>query len=165
MKQNAVGVWINSDKKLQELITEIESTDKPLSEKAEEGFEKLCVMYNIPRMPENVRRDEDESDDQSKDDGEQRSLFEEHAYIKFLSDGKDDPRGLVLSAAYHLLNDYQIDLSHIAKKGFGKKIPKECLIALKGDGYHGEVVFPEKEGKSWTELGCIQMTLFCNERC
>lgn len=155
--ENVIVKWINEDKKLQDMITEIELTEKSLVEKAEEGFEKLCLNYNIPRMPENLYHDD--NDESSSYEDKKRSLFEEHAYIKYLSEGKEDPRGLVLSAAYHLLNGYQIDLEQIAKRAFGKKIPKECLIALRGDGYHGEVVFPEKEGKSWTELGCVKMTL------
>ncbi|MBK7636303.1 MAG: hypothetical protein IPJ13_20080 [Saprospiraceae bacterium] len=161
MKDNAVEIWVNTDKKLQNLIMEIESTGKTLTEKAELGFERLCELYQIPRMPTdktNENLDESVSNDY---DRFERSLFEEHAYIKFLSDGTDDPRGLVLSAAYHLLNGLEIDLGYIVKKAFGKK--KECLVALRGDGYHGEVVFPEKEGKSWVELGCVMQTLYLNK--
>ena len=149
------NVWINSDKNLYQLIEDIESKDLTVIQKAELGFEKLCALYNIPRMPSDIKYPQDNGDEYI----EPRSLFEEHAYIKFLADANDDPRGLVLSAVYHILNDYQIDLRYIAKKEYGKKVPKECLIALKGEGFHGEVVFPEKEGKSWIDLGCSKMTL------
>ena len=159
MKDNAFAIWVNKDEKLQNLIMEIESTDKSLTEKAELGFEKLCELYQIPRMPsDNVNQELDDSESNEMIRSE-RSLFEEHAYIKFLSDGTDDPRGLVLSAVYHILNGLEIDLGHIVKKAFRKK--KECLVALRGEGYHGEVVFPEKEDKSWIELGCIMQTLYC----
>ena len=156
MLNNSFEKWIGSDKNLQNLITEIESKNLSIAEKAALGFEKLCELYQIPRMPSDVKNEED---NEKATEMFTRSLFEEHAYIRFLSDGSDDPRGLVLSAVFHLLNDLQIDLKNVVKKEFRKKIPSQCMVALRGDGYYGEVVFPEKEGKSWVELGCNQMTL------
>ena len=158
MTLNPIENWINEDPDLQNLISEIESTDLSLIEKAALGFEKLCVLYKIPRMPSDIEYNEDVLD--SEDEGEKRSLFEEHAYIKCLSGGIDDPRGLVLESAYHILNGYLINIAHVVKKVYGKRMPKTCLVGLKGEGFYGEVVFPEKEGKSWTELGCIKVTLF-----
>ena len=146
---NLIEKWINTDKKLYNLITEIESLDISLVEKAAIAFEKLAKLYNIPRMPEDILDDEDEN---------KRSLFEEHALIKFMADENEDPRGMVLSAAFHLLNDYRVDLFQVAEKGFGKRIPEICKIGIRGEGYYGEVVFPQKEAQSWTGLGCVVMT-------
>ena len=146
---NLIEKWINTDKKLYNLITEIEPLDISLVEKAAIAFEKLAKLYNIPRMPEDILDDEDEN---------KRSLFEEHALIKFMADENEDPRGMVLSAAFHLLNDYRVDLFQVAEKGFGKRIPENCKIGIRGEGYYGEVVFPQKETQSWTGLGCVVMT-------
>ena len=153
MKQNPVEHWINTDTKLNELIVAIESTNKTLSEKAEIAFEKLSELYGIPRMPADIQ-DEEIDDDDFDGVNDQRSLFEEHALIKYLSDENEDPRGMVLSAAFHLLNDYRVDLFEVAKKEFGENIPENCKIGIKGEGYNGEVVFPQKESISWFDLGC-----------
>lgn len=61
---------------------------------------------------------------------------------------------MVLSAAFHLLSDYRVDLFQVAEKEFGKNIPEKCRIGIKGEGYNGGVVFPQKETKSWIELRC-----------
>lgn len=153
MEENLIENWINTDKKLFNLIVEIDSTDKSLFEKAEIAFEKLSELYNIPRMPNDID-DQNFEDDEEFDGLEQRSLFEEHALIKHLAEKNEDPRGMVLSAAFHLLNNYRVDLIQVAEKEFGKRIPKNCKIAVKGEGFNGEVVFPQKESKSWFDLGC-----------
>lgn len=154
MEINPVQNWIDTDKKLREIIEEIESTEKSFSEQAELAFERLSIEYNIPRMPTDLD-DEDLSDEDEWDGvSDQRSLFQEHALIKYLADGKEDPRGMVLSAAFHLLNDYRVDLFTVAEKKFGKNIPEKCKIGIKGEGYNGEVVFPQMESKSWFDLGC-----------
>ena len=145
---NPIEKWITNDQRLDALIEEIESTEKSYSEKAEMAFERLCIMYKIPRMPEDIIENED-------DVTKQRSLFEEYAIIKYLSEEDEDPRGMVLSAAWHLLNSYQIDLKEVALKEFGGNIPDRCLIGFKGNGIKGEIVFPQKENKSWFDLGCI----------
>ena len=119
MEKNLIGNWINTDQKLYNLIVEIDLTDKSLVEKAEMAFEKLSKLYNIPRMPNDI--DDDEFEDDEEFDGiEQRSLFEEHALIKYLAEENEDLRGKVLSAAFHLLNNYRVDLLQVAEKELEK---------------------------------------------
>jgi hypothetical protein len=154
MEENLVQNWIDTDKNLSNLITEIETEFNSYTEQAEVAFERLSKLYNIPRMPEDVA--EDEFEDEDKPDGvtDKRSLFEEHALIKYLADENEDPRGIVLSAAFHLLNDYRVDIFQIAEKEFGQNIPENCKIGIIGEGFYGNVFFPQKETKSWFELGC-----------
>jgi hypothetical protein len=154
MEENLVQNWIDTDKMIYDMIVEIESTGKSFPEQAELAFEKLSKLYNIPRMPNDI--DDEELEDYEELDGvtDKRSLFEEHALIKYLAEEKEDPRSLVLSAAFHLLNDYRVDLFQVAEKEFGENIPEKCKIAIKGEGFNGVVVFPQKESKSWFELGC-----------
>ena len=156
MEENQIINWINSDKKLYDLIIEIESTEKTLAEKAEMAFEKIPALYNIPKMPDDIKDDSSEYDEES-DDLNQRSLFEEHALIKYLAEENEDPRGIVLSSAFHLLNDYRVDFFRVAEKEFADKIPENCRIAVKGEGFNGQVVFPQKETESWFDLGCKVM--------
>jgi hypothetical protein len=150
MEENLVQNWIETDKNLFKLITEIESEFNSYHEQAEVAFERLSKLYNIPRMPVDVLEDEFEDEDEF----DKRSLFEEHALIKYLAKENEDPRGIVLSAAFHLLNDYRVDLFQVAEKEFGQNIPAKCKIGIIGEGFNGEVVFPQKESKSWFELGC-----------
>ena len=157
MEENLVQNWIDSDKALYNLITEIEATNKSFPEQAELAFEKLSELYNIPRMPSDINDEELDEDEEFEDDIS-RSLFEEHALLKYLAGKFEDPRSIVLSAAFHLLNDYRVELLQVAIKEFGKNIPENCKIGIKGDGFHGEVVFPQKETESWYDLGCIVMT-------
>lgn len=86
-----------------------------------------------------------------------RSVFEEHALLKFM-EPNDDPRGIVLSSVYHVKNNIGVNYLDVAKKEFGNKIPKGLQIGIKGDGINGIVVFPIKENKSWFDLGCIVNT-------
>ena len=144
MEENLIEKWINSDKNLYDLIVEIQSTNKSINEQAELAFEKLSKLYGIPRMPSDI------SDDESK----QRSFFEELALIKYLAEENEDPRGMVLSAAFNLLNNCHVELFQIAEKEFGDSIPKKFKIGITGEGFNGKVVFPQKESKSWFELGC-----------
>ncbi|PKQ43516.1 hypothetical protein [Confluentibacter flavum] len=147
MEKNPVDNWINKDKKLNDLIIEIESTEKTLTEKAEIAFEKLSEFYKIPRMPTDIVEDEFEADDELDGLTDQRSLFEEHTLIKYLADESEDPRGMVLSTAFHLLNDYRVDLFQVAEKEFGKSIPEKCKIGIIVEGYNGKVVFHQKNLK------------------
>jgi hypothetical protein len=158
MEGNPIQNWISTDENLQDLIIEIESTEKSLDEQAELAFEKLSKLYSISRMPNDIA--DDESEDNEKRDGavDRRSLFEEHALLKYLSEEDDDPRGIVLLAAFQLLNNYRVDYVDVANKEFKNRIPENCQIGIIGEGYYGKVVFPQKETKNWIDLGCIVMT-------
>ena len=124
---------------------------------AEMAFHALPSLYNIPKMPSDILNEEAEETigDDAKD-MEKRSLFEEFIYLKYFADEGEDLRPLVLLAAWNILNGMNVDLSQIAEKEFGPNIPEECQIAIRGEGIKGEVVFPDKENKSWYHLGCIK---------
>lgn len=78
---NPIQQWINEDEKLYNLIIEIQSSDKDPNIQAEIAFNKLCDLYDIPRMPEDVITIEHNSENVH----DPRSLFEEHALIKLLT--------------------------------------------------------------------------------
>ncbi|AOW20175.1 hypothetical protein [Urechidicola croceus] len=158
MEENLIENWINTDEKLKDLIINIKLTKKTLIEKAEIAFEKLSEIYKIPRMPTDIVESIDD-DDEFDEIPEQRSLFEEHALIKFLAHKNEDPLRIVLSAAFNLLNNYRVDLFQVAEKKFAKNIPERIGIGIKGEGFNGEVVFLQKGSKSWVELGCKIMRL------
>ena len=154
--KNQIEKWINSDKQLYNLIIEIQSMDKSEIEQAEIAFHRLSELYNLPIMPEELQSKLnfiDKTDDENTDFFEPRSVFEEYALLKFLNPS-DDPRGIVLLAIYNVKNNVGVDYNEVAKKEFGNQIPKNLQIGIKGDKFHSEVIFPQKEGKSWFDLGC-----------
>jgi len=126
--------------------------DKSPEEQAGFAFDRLCEIYDLPKMPEDLERYESYYEKNGIDDP--RSVFEEHTLLKFL-EPNDDPRGLVLSSIYHVKNNFGVDYINVAEKEYGNEIPENCQIGIKGDGLNGQVIFPEKEGKSWFDLGCI----------
>jgi hypothetical protein len=145
--ENPIQEWINNDDKLYNLIIKIQQDSTSSNNQAEKAFNKICAIYDIPKMPENTNNTY-----------ENRSLFEEHALIKFLAPENEDPRGLVLSAAYNIINNKLIDYYEIAKKEYGLKIPNPCQVGISGDGYNSKVVFFEKETQNWENLGCQTIT-------
>jgi len=148
---NPIQEWINEDDQLYNLIIEIQSSDKNPNTQAEIAFNKLCDLYDIPKMPESVITIEHNSENVC----ESRSLFEEHALLKFLAPENEDPRGIVLSAAYNILHNNLVNYYEVAKKEYDNKIPEVCQIGVSGNGHISKVVFFQKETQNWEDLGCL----------
>lgn len=152
---NPIQEWMSKDKALHDLVVEIQSMDdKTPMEQAEIAFYRVAQLYNLPKMPQDVVDCEDELGDD--DDEEPRSLFVEHALLRYL-EPDIDPRGIVLTSAYYVKNNLPIDIRVVAEKEFGENPPENCMIGIRGQDFYGEVIFPQKEGKSWLELGCVYM--------
>jgi len=147
---NQIQEWINDDDTLYNLIIEVQSTDKTPIQQAEIAFNRICELYDIPKMPEDIISTKNNPESQL----DARSLFEEHALLKFLSPENEDPRGIVLSAAHNLLNNHHVSYYEVAKKEFND-IPEVCQIGVSGNCYNSKVVFFQKETKNWDELGCL----------
>jgi hypothetical protein len=148
---NQIQEWINEDDKLYNLIIEIQSSDKNPNAQAEIAFNKLCALYDIPKMPEDIITLEHNLENIDN----QRSLFEEHALIKFLAPENEDPRGIVLSAAYNILHNNLVNYYEVAKKEYNNELPEVCEIGVSGNGHDSKVVFFQKETKNWEDLGCL----------
>lgn len=151
---NRIQKWINEDDKLYNLIIEIQSSEKNPISQAAIAFNRICELYNIPKMPVDVIANGNNPEYLNNT----RSLFEEHALIKFLAPENEDPRGLVLSAAHNLLNNHYLSYYSIAKKEFDNDIPKVCQIGISGKGHSSKVVFFQKETENWEDLGCLTVT-------
>jgi len=148
--ENQIQDWINKDDTLYNLIIEIQSSNKAPTQQAEIAFNRICELYDIPKMPEDIILTENNPELLS----EARSLFEEHALLKFLAPENEDPRGIVLSAAHNLLNNHNVSYYEVAKKEFND-IPEVCQIGVSGSEYNSKVVFFQKETKNWDELNCL----------
>ena len=148
---NPIQEWINEDDKLYNLIIEVQSSDKDPNTQAEIAFNKLCELYDIPKMPEDVITIEHNSENIY----DPRSLFEEHALLKFLAPENEDPRGIVLSAVHNILHNNLVDYYEVAKKEYSNKLPDVCQIGVSGNGYASKVIFFQKETQNWEDLGCL----------
>ena len=79
-------------------------------------------------------------------------MFELVAQLKFADQENNDPRYLVMTAAYPIKRKLVIDISQDLKEYLGDD-------ELQGLGYRGEDILeaelvPVKKGESWSELGC-----------
>ncbi|PHS08818.1 MAG: hypothetical protein COA88_06210 [Kordia sp.] len=151
---NQIQEWINEDDKLYNLIIKIQSSEIKPEQQATIAFNSICELYDIPKMPENIILAKDTPEHLVNT----RSLFEEHALIRFLAPENEDPRGLVLSAAYNLLHNKFINYYEVAKKEYNNDIPDICQIGVSGEGYTSKVIFFQKETENWEDLGCLTIT-------
>ena len=55
---NPIQEWISSDKKLSDLLVEIQTMNKSVEELAEIALNRLCEIYDLPKMPEDLERSE-----------------------------------------------------------------------------------------------------------
>ncbi len=147
--KNLIQEWIKNDDKLFNLIVDIQNEAELPSRQAELAFFKLCDLYDIPRMPYDLEKNKNSFS---------RSLFEEYGLIKFLAPNEEDPRGLILSAAYNIINNTTIDYIEIANKEYNGNLPDLCQIGVSGKYFESNVVFFEKEANDWGDLGCKTLT-------
>ncbi|WP_299399119.1 hypothetical protein [uncultured Gelidibacter sp.] len=153
--ENPIQTWIESDKKVSDLINEIENSELSEQAQAELAMDKLCLMFDLPKMPEDTSRYEDYYEENEIDDA--RSVFQEYALLKYFYP-EQDPRSLILWAVYNLIHLIGVDIDEILINEFGEDFPDDCIVGYRGKGIDGEIVFPLKEGKNWFELGCIAAT-------
>lgn len=145
--ENPVQAWINSDKKLYALLEQFENSGLTILEQAE-----LCLMFDLPKMPEDKSRYEQFYQENDIEEG--RSVFEENALLKYFNPD-EDIRSILITAVYSVKNFVGIDLNDIVEKEFDENFTADYVIAFRGSGVEGEIVFPQKEGKNWIDLGCF----------
>lgn len=140
--------WVKSNPEIEKLLVEIQNMPISVQAQAQIAFDRLAELLGLPKVPDDIHQNEDNEEKQG-----QRSLYEEYALLKYLKPD-DDPRGLVLSGVFHLLNGIRVDYKEVVNKEYNGVIPKDCVIGIRGEGINSEVVFPKEENKSWYELGC-----------
>ena len=128
--QNGFEKWITTDEDLNNILEDIESTNLPVAEQAEMAFHRLCEIYKLPKLPENLESFTEYYENKNIDILDVKSVYEELAFIKYL-EPEDDPRGLVMFAIYNVKNNESI-VSEVENKFFGNKTPKEYWLGFKG---------------------------------
>lgn len=54
--ENPIEKWINEDKELYDLVVEIQSMDKTEIGQAQHAFDRLCELYDLPKMPSDLEK-------------------------------------------------------------------------------------------------------------
>lgn len=143
---NPVQNWVENDKKLADVLVEIQQMPISINEQAEVTFHKISEMYNAPKLPEDI--EESETDEMI----EATCVYEQLGLLKYM-EPETDLRGHVLSAIFFVKNDYRVDLELVYKKEFGNIVPKNVCIGFKGDNTNVEIMFV-KQGDNWLDLEC-----------
>lgn len=157
MEQNtwpSLEEWVESDEKLNRKLNELHESEWSPEEQAREILRYLLERYNLPQTPFEIE------DREAEGTGDSLyfpiSMFEQIAQLRFVEPENNDPRYLVLNAAYLIKHKLVIELSEYLGKFSGEN-------ELKGLGYSGEDILeaeliPVKKGESWFDLGCTYFT-------
>lgn len=140
--------WINADKKLRDVINDIEGRGLSVEEQAEAAFHEISDMYGLPKMPEDI----DEDEEVGEDGYEPSSVFVELGFIKYLNPD-EDPRGNVLNAIYAVKNRLNVDTEEIFQKAY-RETNNFAGFGLRGRNSQIEP-FVVKKGDNWFDSGCV----------
>ena len=146
--------WVESESELKRKITELYESELSPEAQARELLAYLVASYKLSLTPMEVE------DREWQDAGDSWyppiSMLEQVAQLKFVEPENNDPRYLVLNAAYLIHNKLIIDLAPEMDEYLGND-------ELQGLGYRGDNVFeaeliPVKKGESWFDKGCTFFT-------
>jgi len=158
LTDSTIQDWINSEKDLANLLIEIEKMSDSFKEQAEITFNKVCEIYKLPKLPQDIVDNEEyETQEEDKYEGE-TSVYEQLGLLKYLMPN-EDLRGLVLNAIYFVKNGYVTDIEEVMLKKFGDNIPDEVGFGFRGENTDVEIVFV-LQGESWFDLGCKMFTKY-----
>lgn len=157
MEQNtwpSLEEWVESDEELIRKLNELHESEWSPEEQARKILRYLLERYNLPQTPLEIE------DREGEDTGDSLyfpiSMFEQIAQLRFVEPENNDPRYLVLNAAYLIKHKLVIDLSQEMGEFLGED-------ELQGLGYRGEDILeaelvPVKKGESWFDKGCTFFT-------
>lgn len=146
--------WVDSDQNLNEKTTELFESNLPVEEQAREALNYLIKNYYLAEMPLDL--EDREGVVVNGTIYQPISIYEQIAQLKFANPENNDPRYLVLNAAYLIHHKLVIDLSQELGEYLGKD-------EMQGLGYRGEDILeaeliPIKKGESWFDKGCTFFT-------
>ena len=146
--------WVAADTELTRKINEGYDSDLSPKEQARKLLAYLATQYTLPLTPMNVSEQEWEGAGDSC--YLPISMLEQVAQLRFAEPENNDPRYLVLNAAYLTHHQLVIDLSQELEDFLGDE-------ELQGLGYRGEDVLeaeliPVKKSESWLEKSCTFFT-------
>lgn len=146
--------WVEADTELTKKINEGYDSDLSPEVQARKLLAYLATQYTLPLTPMDVSEQEEEGAGDSW--YLPISMLEQVAQLRFAEPENNDPRYLVLNAAYLIHHKLVIDLSQELEDFLGDE-------ELQGLGYRGEDVLeaeliPVKKSESWFEKSCTFFT-------
>lgn len=146
--------WVESESKLNRKISELYESELSPEAQARELLAYLVATYKLPLTPMEV--DDREWQDAGDSWYPPISMLEQVAQLKFVEPENNDPRYLVLNAAYLIHHKLVINMAPEMGAYLGDD-------ELQGLGYCGNDVFeaeliPIKKGESWFDKGCSFFT-------
>jgi hypothetical protein len=146
--------WVKSESELNLKITELYESELSPETQARELLAYLVATYKLPLTPMEI--EDREWQDAGNSWYPPISLLEQVAQLKFVEPENNDPRYLVLNAAYLIHHKLVIDMAPEMGAYLGDD-------ELQGLGYRGNDVFeaeliPVKKGESWFDKGCTFFT-------
>lgn len=146
--------WVAADTEMTRKINEGYDSDLSPKEQARKLLAYLVTQYSLPMNPMDVAKREWEGAGDSW--YLPISMLEQVAQLRFVKPENNDPRYLVLNAAYLIHHKLVIDLSQELEDFLGDE-------ELQGLGYLGEDVLkaeliPVKKSESWFDKGCTFFT-------
>jgi len=146
--------WVAADTELTRKINEGYDSDLSPKEQARKLLAYLVTQYSLPMNPLDVAKREWEGAGDSW--YFPISMLEQVAQLRFAEPENNDPRYLVLNAAYLIQHKLVIELSQELEDFLGDE-------ELQGLGYQGEDVLeaeliPVKKSESWFDKGCAFFT-------
>jgi hypothetical protein len=148
--ENVLIQWIENDKVLSSILSEIDEKGLSAAKSAYIAFSQVAEAYHLPQYPEDLNetiyREHEELN------VEARSVFEELAILKYLSGPDDDIRGVTLNALYNVYNKLYLSVEEAALKYFGsyEKIPDTFMVYYFGDASNARIEF-KIEQTNWTD--------------
>lgn len=146
----ALPDWIRGDRRLFNLLTEIENTSNAFVERAEMIFHKVSELYEAPKYPDDV-------DDEKLVNGfmAETSVYEQLALLKYLEPGDEKLPENVLAAIYFIVHGTQVEMSFVYDKYSleGGNLKDISGRGFKNEGSGVELIFVKKD-ESWYDLGC-----------
>jgi hypothetical protein len=146
--------WVESESKLNRKISELYESELSPEAQARELLAYLVATYKLPLNPMEV--EDREWQDAVDSWYVPISMLEQVAQLKFVKPENNDPRYLVLNAAYLIHHKLVFDMALEMGAYLGDD-------ELQGLGYRGDDVFeaeliPVKKGDSWFDKGCTFFT-------
>lgn len=138
--------WVDSHVGLNKKTTELFESDFTVELQVKKALDYLVQTFGLALMPEGVKDREE-----VKINGGYFypiSMFEQIAQLRFADPENNDPRYLVMTAAYLLYHNLSQELGEFLRED-----------KLQGLGYKGKDILkaeliPVSTGSSWSDLGC-----------
>lgn len=150
---DSIGDWVKSNKELFELLTKIEKSTSDPHEQAEQIFNKVSELFNVPKYPDDIESGGED------DPLYETSVYEQTALLKYLEPEPEKLPEHVLGAIYFIVHGTEVDPDFIYEKYETEGGESESIsgFGYSHEGVKVELVIVTKD-QHWSTLGCKYFT-------